>query len=155
MRPKLPSDGAIIVGITANDLTPGGRYRGIENAFGWSSFYGRSAIVSTARVTPMSLRRPATLGELEHILKLALHETAHAFGLKHCSRHECIINGRCSLEENGRKPLWLCPECHAKLMYAIGFDPLARARQLESLCRRYGLMTEAAHYRKMFTVLGR
>ena len=145
LRPRLPADGAIMVGLTAADLTPGGGW-GFESAFGWSTFYGRAAIVSTARVIPGGAQRAPTPRELEHVVKLALHEACHAFALKHCQRHECLVNGRCSLEENARKPLWLCPECHAKLMYAVGFDPGTRAARLAALSRRYGFSAAANYY---------
>lgn len=148
LAPRLPPDGAMVLGITGVDLHPGGRWT-YESAFGWSSFYGRTALVSLARAFPGNDRREATMADFVHLLKFATHETAHAFGLKHCDRYVCLVNGRTSLAENANKPLWLCPDCYAKLALAAGFDGVRRAERLATFCERQGMTAERDYWRNV------
>lgn len=146
LTPRLPADGSIIVGLTGADLRPGGRWS-YETAFGWSSFYGRSALVSTARSFPDSGRRQANMQDFVHLLKFATHETIHALGVTHCARYSCLVNGLASLAENASKPLWLCPDCYAKVALATGFDDVRRASRLATFCERNGMTAERDYWR--------
>ncbi|MDP2877746.1 MAG: hypothetical protein Q8O00_16270, partial [Holophaga sp.] len=78
----------------------------------------------------------------------AVHETCHMFTMMHCTAYACCMGGSNSLEESDRHPLWLCPECLAKLCWAVQTDPLLRFHKLAAFCERNGLTKEAIFYRK-------
>jgi len=145
LAPRLSGDSALIVGVTGADLRPGDRWE-FQNAFGWSSFTDRTAIVSVARAFPGNDRRDAALADLLHMLKFTAHEAGHALGILHCDRYACLMNGRASLPENASKPLWLCPDCYAKVSLATGFNGPRRARRLAEFCGKVGLEAERGHW---------
>jgi archaemetzincin len=51
----------------------------------------------------------------QRTMNVAVHETGHIFGIKHCVQNECCMNGSNSLSESDRQPTWLCWECLAKV----------------------------------------
>lgn len=53
------------------------------------------------------------------------------------------MNGANSLAEDDGHPMHLCPVDLKKLQWAIGFDPVARYRNLEAFYRTRGLKAEA------------
>jgi len=87
--------------------------------------------------------------------KVMVHEIAHMFGLRHCIFFDCIMNGSNNLEENDRKPLFLCPVCVRKLQHAIGFQMLNRYQLLAETCSEIGgKFEEAAEwYQKVYKLL--
>jgi archaemetzincin len=48
----------------------------------------------------------------------------------HCTAHPCNMNGSNHLAESDRQPMWLCPQCAAKLCEATDADPEQRCREL-------------------------
>jgi archaemetzincin len=56
------------------------------------------------------------------------------------------MGGVNSLDELDRSPLWLCPECMAKIAWATGADPVARYRKLAELCKAEGLADEEVFF---------
>lgn len=81
-------------------------------------------------------------------IKTATHETGHMFSMHHCTSFECNMCGSNHREEADRRPLALCPECLAKLVWATGVNPIARFDSLSQFCRAHGLETEAAFYER-------
>lgn len=75
------------------------------------------------------------------------------FSLLHCTAYERDMNGSNHREESDRRPLWLCPQCVAKVCWATKVDPLERYRNLAQLCRKNGLSREATFYEKAATTL--
>ena len=71
----------------------------------------------------------------------------------HCTAYACNMSGSNSLGESDRLPLALCPECLAKLSWAVDFDPAERYRLLEAFTERYGLTEESARYRELRVAL--
>jgi hypothetical protein len=55
----------------------------------------------------------------------------------------CLINGSNDLAESDARPLHLCPVDLRKLQHSVGFDPVARYRQLLELSRNAGFDDEA------------
>jgi archaemetzincin len=68
--------------------------------------------------------------------------------MQHCIRYDCGLNGSNHRAEADSQPLWLCPECLAKVCWATGADPAERYRKLAGFCATNGLATEAEFYRK-------
>ena len=60
----------------------------------------------------------------------ATHETGHMFSINHCTAYECNMCGSNNLAESDRYPLYLCPECMAKVCWASQTDPLRRYERL-------------------------
>lgn len=145
LLPTLPTDAAARIALTANDLWPG---RGWNFVFGQASTADRVGVWSIYRFgNPSGRNRDFRLCLLRAI-GTAVHETCHMFTMRHCTAYACCMCGSNSLEEGDRLPLWLCPECLAKLCWAVKADPMIRFRNLAAFCERNGLQREAAFYRK-------
>ncbi|MFX1308260.1 MAG: archaemetzincin family Zn-dependent metalloprotease [Promethearchaeota archaeon] len=73
------------------------------------------ALISITRLRERFYRRPEikTLFELR-ILKEAIHELGHTFGLKHCNNF-CIMRFSNSLADTDEKPKKFCDTCEIKL----------------------------------------
>ncbi|MBC7899324.1 MAG: hypothetical protein H7070_04660 [Saprospiraceae bacterium] len=131
--PKLlPNDAAALVCFTNYDLYP-------EDT--WSFVFGQASLED--RVGVWSLSR---LGggkadgkiSLSRTLKIAIHETGHMFSMRHCTKYECLMSGTNSLMETDRRPLDACPECMAKIAWAMKYDPETRYRNLSEFWRKQG-----------------
>jgi archaemetzincin len=103
-----PTHRGKIIGITTVDLfVPVLTY-----VFGEAQLDGKVAVLSSFRF------REELFGldpnpELEHIrlLKEAIHELGHTFGLIHCHRPECVMHSSTSAEEIDVKGKNFCDEC--------------------------------------------
>lgn len=152
LEPNLPDDAAACIALTATDLWPG---KGWNFVFGQASIQDRIGVWSIARLGfPDAGAEPFRLCLLR-ALGTAVHETCHMFSFSHCTAYECAMCGSNSLGEGDRHPLWLCPQCLAKLCYAVHADPVVRYRGLEGFCKRNGLLAEAAFYQRSAEVLER
>jgi archaemetzincin len=145
LKPRLPADGATILGFTAMDLWPG---RGWNFVFGQASLRDRVGVWSIYRKGDadggVAERRKCLL----RTVKTATHETGHMFSALHCTAYECNMCGSNSLDESDRRPLALCPQCLAKLVWATGVDPVDRFDKLAAFCNKVGLDHEAAFYER-------
>ncbi len=125
--PKLlPDDAAALIAFTNYDLYPGDT---------WAFVFGQATF--SERVGVWSLYQFARPGEktdfnllLDRTLKIAMHETGHMFSMKHCTKYECLMSGTNHLAETDRRPLDNCPECMAKLTWAMKYDPVERYKKL-------------------------
>ena len=136
LAPQLPADAFALIAFTASDLWPGD---GWNFVFGYASFRERVGVWSLSRFgapanDPESFRRC-----LERTCKLATHETGHTFSIKHCTRYACNMQGSNSLQESDSQPVHLCPECHAKVIFATQSDPIQRIDNLINFSRKHGL----------------
>lgn len=145
LLPGLPQDAAARIALTATDLWPG---KGWNFVFGEASTGDRVGVWSTHRFGDPQQSEATFRLCLLRAMGTAVHETCHMFTMQHCTAYACCMNGSNSLEESDRVPLWLCPQCLAKLCWAVGFDPARRFEALAAFCRRNGLMKEAAFYGK-------
>lgn len=145
LKPRLPSDGAALLGLTATDLWPG---QGWNFVFGDASLQDRVGVWSLARLGDPSKGPEAFRLCLLRTIKTAGHETAHMFSFRHCTRYECTMAGSETLEEADRYPLAFCPECLAKLCWATGVEPLDHVKRMAAFCARNGFKGESAYYQK-------
>ena len=136
LPPLRPEDAVALIAFTPEDLFPDPE---------WNYVFGQASL--TERVGLWSVNRfgdPATQKRLfvSRTLKVAGHEMAHMFGLRHCTAHACVMNGSNSLPESDSQPLELCPVCLRKLQWNVGFDVQERFRGLREFHRVSGLDAE-------------
>lgn len=150
LAPRLPDDAAAYIAFTASDLWPG---------MGWNFVFGQAS--TRDRVGVWSVHRngnPAKDADsfklcLSRTLKTAAHETGHMFSILHCTKYQCCMCGSNHRGESDRQPMWLCPECVAKVCWATGADPVERYRGLMEFCAKNGLEEERGFYERSIAVL--
>ncbi len=140
LPPRLPDDAVALIAFTSSDLYPD------EN---WNFVFGQASL--RQRVGVWSIYRngdPETEFQLclKRTLRTATHETGHMFSIAHCTAYECNMCGSNNRAESDRRPLYLCPECVAKVWFATGCEPVERFRQLAEFCRQNELPEEADFY---------
>lgn len=146
LAPRLPRDAVAYLGITMGDLYP---EAGWNFVFGEATLDERVGVYSLVRYFPgftgdKDTPAARTLGLLRSF-KVLSHETGHMFGLHHCARFECLMNGTNSLDETDRSPGTLCPVCLKKLAWNLRFDVRHRYSDLLAIYQRDGL-TELAQW---------
>lgn len=151
LRPRLPGDAAAYIAFTTSDLWPG---QGWNFVFGQASLQQRVGVWSIYRKGDPNESRAAFLQVLRRTLKTAVHETGHMFSLEHCTAHPCVMCGSNSLEESDRHPLWLCPQCLAKISWGMKVSPIARYGRLAAYAKAQGLEEEARFFERSLRTLG-
>lgn len=140
LLPKmLPGDAAAFICFTSFDLFPD------EN---WNYVFGQATLEK--RVGVWSIWRfgdaDKSVGDyrkfLSRTLKVAMHETGHMFSMHHCTKYECLMSGSNHLEETDRHPLDVCPECMAKIAWAMNYEPSERYRNLAKFWETQGWTEE-------------
>jgi archaemetzincin len=135
----LPDDAAAFICFTNVDLYPD------EN---WNFVFGQASLEK--RVGVWSLYRfgnPDKSAEdfnkfLARTLKIAMHETGHMFTMRHCAKYECLMSGTNHLDETDRRPLDVCPECMAKIAWAMNYEPSERYQNLATFWEKQNWMEE-------------
>ncbi len=76
------------------------------------AYRGGNAIVALPRLNPTfyGMRPDPELFELR-ILKEAVHELGHVFGLAHCTDRRCVMYFSNCLSDTDRKSETICPRC--------------------------------------------
>jgi archaemetzincin len=155
LKARVPSDALCVLAITMQDLYPEPSWNFV---FGQASMRERVGVYSFARYDPAFYRQPRDSNYeavlLRRSCKVLAHETAHMFGLAHCTFFNCLMNGSNHLGESDRRPLHLCPVCLRKLQWSIGFDVLERYSAMERSDRTNGFDDEANWLRDRITTLG-
>jgi len=150
LRPRLPDDAAAYIAFTATDLWPGK---------GWNFVYGQASLQHRVGVWSINRNGDPEAGEnefrlcLRRTLKTAAHETGHMFSIKHCIAHECNMCGRNNRAESDRSPLYLCPQCVAKVCWATNTDIVERYQKLAKFCKDQRLDDEEEFYKKSIYLL--
>ena len=131
----LPADAAALICFTNYDLFPEADW---SYVFGQANLQNRVGVWSLYR-----LGNPDKSAEnyklfLTRTLKIAMHETAHLFSMRHCTKYECLMSGTNNLQETDRRPVDDCPECMAKIAWAMNYDPAARYKNLAKFWRDQG-----------------
>ena len=152
LLPRLPEDAVALIAFTTSDLWPGE---------GWNFVFGQASL--NQRVGVWSIYRngdPEESGDsfrlcLRRTLRTATHETGHMLSLAHCIFYQCNMCGSNHRAEADRHPLWLCPQCLAKLCWATGADPARRYRRLAEFFQENGFAAEREFCEKSLRVLRR
>lgn len=150
LRSRIPKDAAAYIAFTASDLYPKDTWNFV---FGQAYLYHRVGVWSLARFGNPDADDESFRLCLLRTIKTATHETGHMFSMNHCIFYECNMDGRNHLQESDAKPLWLCPECFAKVLYATGQEPKESLRKQAAFARKHGLEPEAAFYEKSLNTL--
>ncbi len=148
--PRLPDDGVALIALTATDLWPGQNFNFV---FGHASLEDRVGVWSMARFGDPEISDADFTACLRRTLGTATHETGHMFSMEHCVHFECNMAGSGSLEEADKHPLYLCPECLAKLHWAIRPNVTDRLGRLASFCAEHGMDVEARYYENAMRLL--
>ncbi len=78
--------------------------------YGEAQLGGRTAVVSMARLGDGLARvTPATVAA--RLVKEAVHELGHTFGLTHCSAERCVMTRSVNMAGVDRKGATLCADC--------------------------------------------
>jgi archaemetzincin len=144
LQPLLPKDGVCLLGVTMQDLYPEPSWNYV---FGQASLERRIGVYSLVRFYPAFWGERETpeslLKGLKRSLATLVHETGHLFGVWHCQKYECMMNGSNSLAESDRRPIHLCPECLKKFRWNLGFDVAERYEGLRKFYAAHGMTAEA------------
>jgi len=82
--------------------------------FGEAQLGDTGALVSTHRLRPEFYGLPKDPGLLqERLLKEAIHELGHTFGLRHCTDYRCVMSASHSVERIDLKHSGFCTACAA------------------------------------------
>jgi archaemetzincin len=136
----LPDDAAALICLTSSDLYPGDTWNYV---FGQASLEKRVGVWSLWRLERDGAKQASEDLLLARTLKVAMHETGHMFSMRHCTKYECLMSGTNSLEETDRRPLDACPECVAKISWAMKYDLSDRYKRLAAFWKKRGRLTEA------------
>ncbi len=147
LKPNRPKDAVAVLAITNEDLWPG---QGWNFVFGQASLGDRVGVWSTARMGD-----PVQEAQLflRRVLQVAVHETGHMFGIKHCIAYECCMNGANHQGESDRTPLVFCPECDAKLWWACKLEIHKRAKELHAFADKHQLNPDTAQLQRIAKAL--
>ena len=97
-----------ILGVTSCDLY----VPVLTFVFGEAQLEGRCAVVSTARLRQETYGLPKDDNLLrDRLLKEAVHELGHTFGLRHCSDWRCVMTSSHAAEWLDVKTADFCPSC--------------------------------------------
>lgn len=81
--------------------------------FGEAQISGRCALVSIHRLRQEFYGLPADPSlTSERLLKEAVHELGHTFGLRHCRDWTCVMTSSHSIDRLDLKSSDFCPACH-------------------------------------------
>jgi len=82
--------------------------------FGEAQLGGRVAVASTARLRE-DLDPRDERGFLARLVKEAVHELGHAYGLVHCQIPRCVMSRCAGVRDVDEKSNQLCPRCRHRL----------------------------------------
>ena len=139
-----------MIAFTASDIWPG---RGWNFVFGQASIRARVGIWSIYRNGDPEQDAKSFALCLKRTIKTAVHETGHIFSMYHCTAYECCMCGSNHREESDRRPVYLCPECTAKICWATQIDPVERYKRLMGWSMTNGFEEERSFFEKSIKAL--
>lgn len=114
----LPEPGSRILGITGVDLY----IPVLTFVFGQAQLAGPGSILSTYRLQNEFYGLPPDPDVLlDRVMKEAVHELGHSFGLVHCPDFRCVMNASTYVEEVDLKGDWYCPACEDRMPFLSRF----------------------------------
>lgn len=109
-------EGAYVLGVTDKDISTSNGANPDWGVMGLGYQPGQCCIISDYRLN----KYPQTEKQLtERLLKVALHELGHNFGLLHCPETTCIMTDAKGKDRLNREQSF-CPKCSA-FLYSKGF----------------------------------
>lgn len=105
---RRPMDAERVIGVTTHDLF----IPMLSFVFGLAQLSGPVCVISTARLHQSFYRLPENRDLLRHrVLKEAVHELGHTFGLVHCEERNCAMSLANTIQHVDHKRADLCPAC--------------------------------------------
>lgn len=145
LKPRIPDDAFCLIAFTASDLWPG---EGWNFVFGQASLQDRIGVWSIYRNGDPDKGAEDFRKCLKRTLKTGTHEIGHMFSLRHCIYYECNMNGSNHRRESDGRPVWLCPVCLRKLIWAIHMDGGERYGKLAEFFKKQGFLPEKDFFEK-------
>lgn len=109
-----PESDTQLLGVTALDLF----VPVLTFVFGEAQLEGRCALVSLHRLREEFYGLPASDELLrERLLKEAVHELGHTFGLRHCDDWNCVMASTHAVERLDVKGVEFCPVCARRIRW--------------------------------------
>ena len=109
---KPPLDAEKILGVLDVDLF----IPILTFVFGEAQLKGIGAAVSSHRLHNRFYGLPENReATIDRLLKEAIHELGHTFGLIHCSQPKCVMNSSTYVENIDQKPAELCLSCQKNI----------------------------------------
>lgn len=104
------------LGIVSADLYA----NGLNFVFGEAILNGKEAIISLHRLRPEFYGKPSNEKLFRsRILKEAVHELGHTFGLTHCRKPDCVMHFSNSIIDTDLKSNLPCSSCQNRLFSII------------------------------------
>ena len=105
-------EGKKVLGIIDEDLYA----QGLNFIFGQAEAFGRCALISITRLRQEFYGLPKdNMIFFNRIMKEAIHELGHTYGLKHCSNKDCVMFFSNSIIDTDKKSPFFCKVCQEKL----------------------------------------
>lgn len=105
---NIPKDAERMLGITTHDLF----IPMLSFVFGHAQVNGPAAVISLARLHQSFYQLPENPDLFFHrVMKEAVHELGHTFGLVHCSDPRCAMSLSNAIQQVDRKTEELCANC--------------------------------------------
>ena len=105
---KVPDDAVRVLGITERDLF----IPMLSFVFGHAQVNGPAAVISLARLRQEFYSLPENrLLFLYRVMKEAVHELGHTFGLIHCTDTSCAMSLSNTIQQVDKKTEELCKNC--------------------------------------------
>ncbi|MGA2405041.1 MAG: archaemetzincin family Zn-dependent metalloprotease [Syntrophobacteraceae bacterium] len=113
LEENLPTAASKVLAVTGLDLY----IPVLTFVFGEARLNGRCAVVSSYRLDNKFYGLPDNPALLqERLLKEAIHELGHTYGLFHCHNPECVMKSSTYVEEIDFKSSRFCDKCSEKLV---------------------------------------
>lgn len=151
MKPRVPLDAAGYLTITSVDLFS---QQSDNFLFGKTSLRDRVSIMSISRLGQPDAGDKEFKQTLLRAMQAGARSVGRMFSVSYCVTYECVMCGSNSLDESDRRPVWLCPECMAKVCWATKTQPVERYEKLVKFAKMHGLAREQEFYEKSLKALG-
>jgi len=128
-----PEDALKVLGVAAVDLF----IPILTYVFGEAQLDGTGAVVSLHRLNNKYYGLPENSRLLsERMVKEAVHELGHTFGLIHCNHPQCVLSSSTYVEDVDQKSSELCPYCRHHLEVIQHRQPGTETQESGSIVRR-------------------
>ncbi len=147
----MPDDAFALIGFSLYDLYPDDDWNFV---FGQASSGKRVGVWSMARYGDYKQNNSLYETNRKRTMQVAAHEVGHIFGISHCTKYECCMNGSNSLKESDHLLSWLCWECLAKVCINRKISPSTQIRALQNFHKQITHdKVQITHYTKALKLL--